>query len=169
MPFLINRETEEPYIQLPSPHSNIIITLPSVHDAKLNTALLNEPSVYPMLVSPPYPFFEHHAVEYLTMITEASKTAWDEVKQDALAGKTDFIATSTPFGAIREIKEEGTSEWIGDISFTRSRFTEVLDEVERSRLTEENIRKQKGDPSIVWTFGGQYLPHQIMHSAPISE
>lgn len=154
MPFLVNRETGEPYIQLPSPHSNIIITPPSLDDAKANTVLLNEPSVYPMLVSPPYPFFEEHAVSYLKEITKSSKIAWDEIKEDVLAGHPDFIAASTPVSSIREVMDDGTSEYIGNISFERSRYAEEADESERARLHEENTRKQKGDPSILWTFGG---------------
>lgn len=164
MPFRINKETNEPYLQLPAPFSHIIVTPPLLSDVKPNTILLNHPSIYPMLVSPPYPFFEHHSEAFLSECIEFSSKSFSEFKDEILAqsaaSKTEFefIATSTPFQIIREVKigEDGKEvrEYIGDIGFNRSRFLEIEDEEERRKLTEENVRKQKGDPTIVWTFGG---------------
>jgi RimJ/RimL family protein N-acetyltransferase len=155
MPLQINSENGEPYLQLPAPHSNIRITPPRMSDVPTLTAILNDPEVYPYLATPPYPYLEEHAVAFLELAKAHSDEGFAEIKGKILAGEEDYVASRCPVLTIREVQPDGTDIYIGNISFVRYAFYEIQDQEERARRCAENNEKEKGDPSIIWTFGSE--------------
>ena len=163
MSLLFDEKTNEPYIQLPAPHTSIRITPPRLSDAPANTLILQHPSVYLNLIGPPFPYEEKHAVEFIT-----STLVWVEpelermkVAREANGGKelpVDYIARVCPMKSIREVRDDGTEVFIGDVTLDRSGFDDLVvvpDDPERKARTEENEAKDAGDETIEWTFGGE--------------
>lgn len=155
MPLQINSENGEPYLQLPAPHSNIRITPPRMSDVVALTAILNDPEVYPYLATPPYPYLEEHGTAFLRLAKASCDEGFAEIKQKILAGEEGYVASRCPVQTIREVQSDGTEVFIGDISFIRHAFPEIQDEEHLQRRA-ENEEKEKGDSSIVWTFGSEW-------------
>ena len=79
------------------------------------------------------------------------------------ADKTlESLGGGCPFRIIRYVEEDGKETFLGDAVIGRWGFPDVDDLVERARVKEENERKEVGDSSIVWTFGGK-LRAVMMH------
>jgi len=144
----VNPTTGEVFLRLPAPHENVIITPPRDSDAADLVLILNDPRVYKFLIAPPFPYRHQHAVEWLGMMTKRS----DKVLNDLREGKA--VVDGCPVQYIREAQSDGTEMFLGDISVTRNGWLEVEDEDLRAKMTEENLEKSVGDPSIVWTIGG---------------
>lgn len=64
-----------------------------------------------------------------------------------------------PFRAIREVNEDGSEIFLGDITILRSIYGEImgggLDWDRKAKFEEENSRLEAGDPNIVWTIGSK--------------
>ncbi|KAI0784053.1 hypothetical protein C8Q75DRAFT_725113 [Abortiporus biennis] len=154
-PIQIDPRTEEPFIRLPSPYENIILTPPRMEDAPHIIQNLNDPKLIQWLEGPPHPYTAEHAEFWLQTITKSSKSIFEELKE---ANEKDpngslAIVGGFPLRSIREVKEDGTQTFLGDISVDRCGFPGELDPEERSRLTEENANRKVGDPNIVWCIG----------------
>ena len=78
--------------------------------------------------------------------------AAQEILAEMEEGKT--YLSGCPFRVIREVKE-GKELFVGTVVMERSRYLEVEDREEAARLALENEQKEDGDPSIVYTFGGE--------------
>ena len=66
-----------------------------------------------------------------------------------------FVAVSgCPVGCLRAVQEDGTEVFLGAIEFTRCGFPDLLDRKEQERLVSKNESRKRGDPEIVWCFGG---------------
>jgi len=67
---------------------------------------------------------------------------------------------SCPVRAIREVKEDGSDVFIGDIGVTRCAHGELMglsgiDWEKKAMLEGKNNDLPVGDPSIIWSFGGE--------------
>ncbi|KAH8099283.1 hypothetical protein BXZ70DRAFT_289672 [Cristinia sonorae] len=151
-PLLVNPATGEAYLQLPSPHENIIITPPRMSDAPDIIHHMSDPLVYKWLQGPPHPYLPSHAEYWLAQIkppcdeilkhfdTELEQPTWMEV---------------CPVRTLREVRPDGTDIMLGDIGIDRCGFPDVQDLEERERLSRENMARPTGDPEIVWCIGGK--------------
>lgn len=63
------------------------------------------------------------------------------------------IVDACPVRSIREVKPDGTEIFLGDIGIQRYGYEELQGE-EKARLVDENMTKKTGDPTIVWSVGG---------------
>ncbi|KAF8310841.1 hypothetical protein DL93DRAFT_2061712 [Clavulina sp. PMI_390] len=159
-------DTKEPYFQLPAPFEHFRLTQPRLSDAPFVTTVLNSPKVYPFLAGPPYPFYEEHSIEFNAKLAiPMREAAWNEIREQVLAGKTDFVAGGAPFSTIREVLPDGSEVYRGGAALIRSLFHEVVDDEERRKAQEENNAKAAGDPTIVWAFG--FLLDPTQHSRGI--
>ncbi|KAG2128609.1 hypothetical protein DEU56DRAFT_915479 [Suillus clintonianus] len=154
-PLEVNPKTGEPFLRLPAPHQNIIITPPRQGDQSVLTQHMNDPAIYGWKVSPPVPYLPEHADDRIQLIKEECDATLEYLRksqEDFPNGPLQFVDVS-PVRYLREVKENGEDVLLGEVSFKRSPFEEVLDEVERKRLREENAKKQAGDPTIQYAFG----------------
>lgn len=153
-PLLLDPKTGEPYLRLPSPHDNIIITPPRLTDAPAILRNMTDPAVYTMLSGPPFPYLPSHADHWLNII----KTECDNVLRELLAGEQapggQLITVGvSPVRILREVQEEGTQLLIGDLGILRCPHGDVVDEHVRDVICKENQDRQVGDPDIVWCIG----------------
>lgn len=70
------------------------------------------------------------------------------------------IVDTCPVGAIREVKEDGTDNFLGHIGFFRCPWMELAGSVDWDKKDErvkENNAREAGDPEIVWTVGCKWM------------
>ncbi|KIY73522.1 hypothetical protein CYLTODRAFT_317285, partial [Cylindrobasidium torrendii FP15055 ss-10] len=155
-PFDFDEKTNSPFIRL-AKHPNIIITPPRISDAPALIDLLNDGRVVEWLSGPPYPYLQEHADWFLNMIVADSSKAIEHLQQSD-ASDTRLIE-QLPVRYLRELREDGTTVLIGDISIHRlpKDVTALglpgaqVQDVET--LYAENNAKELGDPTILWTIG----------------
>ena len=158
-PLEFNPKTGEPLLRLPAPHENIIITPPRMSDAPTVVANMNDPAVYTSLEGPPFPYLPEHADQWLTKIKPGTDAALailrraDEEQPDG----PPILLEEPPVRAIREICEDGSELFLGDITFVRERYPDIDDKEVKKALTQPNADKTLGDPEIVWCIGGTSL------------
>jgi len=155
-PLRLNPHTKEPYLQLPSPHAHIILTPPRDADADAIPPIMNDPAVYLNVLSPPYPYLREHAVEWVGLMKPRS----DEVMSELLSfgGDHTKLVDGCPVNSIRDVKEDGSDVFIGDITVFRDRYFHIEDAEEKAGLIAENNARPLGDPELVWTFGDYLAP-----------
>lgn len=166
-------QTGEPYIPLPNPHDNIILTPPrtipnpngtdpaeptTIPEADLDaiTTHLNDPSIYLCLEATPVPYKRDYAISFTrTIATEAARILQ--------AAQTEQWVEGCPFHDIRILPEHGEdcriqrAEKIGDITFSRKAFYEIPpDNPERAAAEKENEARKAGDEEIKWTMGCKF-------------
>ncbi|KAG1812946.1 uncharacterized protein BJ212DRAFT_1276184 [Suillus subaureus] len=154
-PLEINPKTGEPFLRLAAPHKNIILTPPRQGDQSVLIQHMNDPAIYGWMKRLPTPYLPEHADFWIQFVKEESDTTLEYLRksaEDFPNGPLQFVGAS-PVRHLREVKEDGTDVLIGDVNFRRSPFEEVLDEVERKRLQEDNAKKQAGDPTIQYAIG----------------
>lgn len=151
----VHPKTDEPYLRLPAPNDNIIITPSRVTDVDATIAILNDVRVAMNLSGPPYPYLHEHAVSWIDMQIAEQRKVIEEM--DRAAG--DFEQTkyfeNCPVQCIREVKEGDEEVFIGNVKISRSNFLPVRDKEEANRLQKENSARPVGDPDIEWFFGGK--------------
>jgi hypothetical protein len=155
-PLEVNPQTGEPFLRLPAPHQNIIITPAREGDQSALIQHLNDPAIYKWLEGPPVPYLPEDANSWVPLIKEQSDAILESLRkseEDFPDGPLQFV-NDCPVRHLREVKEDGTDVLIGDIGFRRGPFEEVLDKAERKRMQEENACKQAGDPTIQFVVGG---------------
>jgi len=151
----VNSQTGEPFLRLPAPHQNIIITPAREGDQSVLLQHLNDPDIHKWLEGPPVPYLSEDANSWIPLIKEQSDAILEYLRkceEDFPNGPLQFV-NDCPVRHLREVKEDGTDILIGDIGFRRGPFEEVLDKVERKRMQEENACKQVGDPTIQFAVG----------------
>lgn len=178
-----NPLTKEPYLRLPEPHSNIIIT-PHRRDHFDETVLrlvelLNDPRIYKWLESTPYPYLQEHAEAWVKAsfkeIEQVLSTLQRELAENEDAYSSNAVTNGTqsqrtffdvcPFTCIREVltadAETGaplTDILIGDVKLGRYTFYEYgLESEERVEAQRRNNSLPAGDEKIAWTLGGESL------------
>lgn len=163
--------TGEPYITLPSPHDNIILTPPRtipnpngidaeplIPEADLSaiTTNLNDPRIYLFLEGPPVPYTRDDGIAFTRMIAA-------EATRILQAAQAEKFVEGCPFHDIRILPDEGEdriqrAEKIGDINFSRKAFFEIPpDSPERAAAEKENEERKAGDEEIKWTMGCKYF------------
>ncbi|KLO16500.1 acyl-CoA N-acyltransferase [Schizopora paradoxa] len=157
-PLQVHPKTGEPYLRLPAPNDNIIITPSRVTDVDATIAILNDVRVAMNLSGPPYPYLHEHAVSWIDMQIAEQRKVIEEM--DRAAG--DFEQTkyfeNCPVQCIREVKEGDEEVFIGNVKISRSNFLPVRDKEEANRLQKENSARPVGDPDIEWFFGDYLAP-----------
>jgi RimJ/RimL family protein N-acetyltransferase len=149
-PLLLDEKTGEPYLQLPSPHENIRITPPRPDDVDAIVSYLNDPRVYTHLVGPPSPYTTEDGITWVQRVTDKVQGFFHEIEYG-----NQYI-NGSPVCSIRLVQEDGTDILIGDIGLTREPPNVAWAEKE----DEDNLIKPTGDPTILWTIGGEPdLPH----------
>ncbi|GJJ09608.1 hypothetical protein Clacol_003831 [Clathrus columnatus] len=150
--FQVNSKTGEPFLSLPAPHSNIILTPPRLDEADEKAAVqyLNDLNIAKWLQGPPFPYNLDHARKWMEKTHAESQAILQEINQNPPGA---FI-NGCPFKILREVKEDGQDILIGDCSINPWIFEELLDPQERSQAIEQNQARNAGDPLKEWSFGG---------------
>jgi len=154
-PLQINEQTGEPYLRLPSPHANIIITPPRLSDGPSAVEILNDPRIYQWLSGPPWPYLKEHADAWFPVIKSKADAVWNELEEASKESPNEppKVVSACPFRTIREQKEDGTDIFLGDCELARYNFIETKDDEERARQVAENDARKIGDPEIIWQLG----------------
>lgn len=181
MPLMWNSKTKEPYLDvhctsLKGVKTHIRITPPRLilDDIDTTVDILNHPLVS-INMTIPLPYVAQDAINFLTMskretddiiereiLTKLPNASLGTLEHEdaeardidsALADARNFVLSAPPIKSIREVREDGTEAYIGDVSIIRNGFRDVGDEKERERLKAENNAKSPGDPSINWSIG----------------
>ncbi|KAJ6520390.1 acyl-CoA N-acyltransferase [Mycena sanguinolenta] len=152
-PLEANPKTGEPFLRLLS-YKNIILTPPRLSDAPLFIPLLNDERVYHWLSSPPYPYLPEHADWWLNQIKPASDQILAELA-DARNDATLKIVDACPVRIIREVQEDGTEIFLGDICIDLAQQPWELEGT--GRLSQDTPRRDPSDPDI-WTLGDYLAP-----------
>lgn len=143
-PLQVNPETGEVYLQLPAPHSNIRITPPRLSDVDGMVEHMNDPRIYEFFASPPFPYTQQHGLDWSARAIDSCKMVLED-----LAEGNQFV-NGCPVRSIREVQEDGSDVFIGDIGIMR----EFPDSPWIFGKEPDNGTKEVGDPTILWTIGG---------------
>lgn len=155
-PLKFNDKTREPYLRLPAPYDNIILTPPRMSDAPAVVSNMMDPRVYVWLEGPPHPYLPQDAESWLTKIKAGTDLVIEEL-QRASIDKPDgplVLVNDSPVRAIREIQADGSELFLGDITILRERYPDIEDLETKQALVKPNVQRKLGDPEIVWCFGG---------------
>ncbi|KAJ6577058.1 acyl-CoA N-acyltransferase [Mycena vulgaris] len=152
-PLEVNPQTGEPFLRLAS-HKNIILTPPRLSDAPFLVELLNDERVYHWLVSPPYPYLPEYAEWWLNEIKSASDKLLAELEA-VRYDETLKIVDDCPVRHIREVREDGTDIFLGDIAFNLAKYPWELEGTGKD--SQERPRRDPSDPDI-WTVGDYLAP-----------
>ncbi|KAJ5773542.1 hypothetical protein N7457_008438 [Penicillium paradoxum] len=177
-----NPFTKEPYLQLPAPCENIIITPHREHQieetAAVMTEILNDSRVYAWLQGPPFPFLPEHGRDWVkTKLTE-HKALVSTLQQEFETSKSPLQGDNSdsqekqaffdqcPFVCIREVTKRDPETgvplqdvMIGDIGLTRYAFYEVQpNSSELALALEQNNALPAGHKDIVWGIGNYLSP-----------
>lgn len=155
-PLQFNTKTGEPYLPLPAPHSNIIITPPRLteSDEKAYVDYMNNIEVVKWLTGPPFPYLPSHAKEWNEKIYKDTQ----EILQDVCQKPLGSPINGCPFRILREVQEDGKDILIGNCSLITWPFEEIQGPEEKARAIERNEGLKAGDPLKEWSFGGEVSP-----------
>lgn len=151
-PLLVDAETGEPYLRLPKPLDNNIITPPRLTDAEALAGILSNNGVAKWLTFIPQPYGIKEAEEWLTF----SKEQTDEIFRDVRQARSEgTFVDSCPVRTLREVQSDGSQVMIGSIGIGRNSFSFLENDEERKQMAEGNLEKATGDLEITWEAGGQ--------------
>ncbi|KAJ7777212.1 hypothetical protein B0H16DRAFT_1406775 [Mycena metata] len=150
-----NATTGEPFLRLPAPFENIIITPPRMSDIAPSTVIMGNPAVSRWMGpnGPGSTYTEVQAEGWISKIKPEADAILDEVRRTP-----GGPISGCPVRHVREERADGTDIFIGDIAIARASFVQVLDKEERARLLTENNARVLGDPEIVWHVGYYLAP-----------
>ncbi|KAE9365741.1 hypothetical protein N431DRAFT_429975 [Stipitochalara longipes BDJ] len=152
-----------PFIRLPAPHKDIIITPPRYSDGEAVIEILSDPRVYMNLAGPPYPYGQKEWDEWFPIIGKASKDAlseWREVEKFRKeGGDGKKWINGAPVTAIREVDPlTGEQKFIGTLDPTRNNYIFHGVHAENQRKQDLNDALKAGDPKIDWSLGYYLAP-----------
>ncbi|KAG6831556.1 hypothetical protein H0H92_009475 [Tricholoma furcatifolium] len=160
-PLEINSKTGEPFLRLRK-HKDIIITPPRPEDVAHYELCLNDPLIYKWLANPPFPFLAEHAESMYQKFKVVSERA-NETLEVAVRGcdsRTRVLFEDCPVRTIRQVNDDGTDIFLGDIGFSRAKdgkmlapLDEVNDEEKVAQYRTRNVSLSLGDPNIAWSIG----------------
>lgn len=155
-PLEINSATGEPFLRLPAPHQNIIVTPPREGDDEHLFALFRDTNVADWFSSIPAPFSRDQSRAMLDQAKEVADAVLDELHtlEKESPGKKLKVVDGCPVRHLREVQENGTDVFIGYIEVRRNVYKDVLDETERRAQFEENNKRPIGDSTIRWGIAG---------------
>lgn len=148
-PLLFNEKTNEPYLRLPLPHTNIILTPPRDADNEAIVKIMNDQRVFQWLESTPYPYYLEHAKAWLEVTSRQANTVLQQLEETP----GGFVG-GCPVRILREVKDNGEESFLGDCGIGKWGFADILDPGEREKARRENDQRPPGDPGTVWGFGG---------------
>ena len=156
-PLQFNPRTGEPFLRLPSPHENIILTPPRWSDAPSIVSILNDPVVYHWLSGPPFPYLPEHAEQWLSQVKNGTDAVLEVLRRVSVEepNASPIVVSEPPVRTLREIREDGTDVYLGDVTFLRERYIDMEDGNEKSALLKANRDRATGDPEILWCIGGR--------------
>ncbi|KXN84571.1 hypothetical protein AN958_12319 [Leucoagaricus sp. SymC.cos] len=158
-PFEINPNTREPFIRLRK-HPNVIITPPRETDIPNVIPPLNDERVHIWLGSCPFPYATEHAKNWITKIKNNCDSGLKELTESLRAkndgGDGSITLTHSPVRFLREIQEDGTEIFLGDIGITRCPDTTLLGSPKHDTAT--NSALPVLHPDVVWTLGFWVMP-----------
>ncbi|KAF8686412.1 Acetyltransferase, GNAT family [Rhizoctonia solani] len=114
-----NSKTNEPFIALPAPHSNIHLTPPRLDDADDILPIMNNREIFMNLASAPYPYLREHCDARLRDRVRDYENAMAHMSN--IAEDVKFLDIF-PFRHIREVAPDGTETFLGDIGLVRESF-----------------------------------------------
>lgn len=147
-----------PFLRLPAPHSNIILTPPRDSDGDAVIEILSDPRVYMNLAGPPFPYGQKEWDEWFPIIEKGAHDALLELREVEKAKKEGGSGTiwvkGASVNAIREL-DPVTSEqkFIGIIGIDRRDFVFHDGNKETQMRKEENFAFEAGNPGITWELG----------------
>jgi hypothetical protein len=167
-------ETQEPYLRLPEPHANIIITPHrpnSLHKTSSALAkILNDPRVALRLQRTPFPYSKSDGEEWVKANCKDQQDILSilrkELEEPQVSGDIFHQKRQPfdvcPFTCIREVlKTEAEAVdplediLIGDIRLARSGFDEYPEgSQERTEVQKRNEELLAGDGNIEWSLAG---------------
>jgi hypothetical protein len=181
-----NPLTKEPYLQLPAPCTNIIITPHREHRIEETSAamteILNDPRVYPWLQNPPFPFLPEHGTDRVKMRVRENEALVSILRQEFESPKRQLQSDNSkdqekseffdqcPFSCIREVTERDPATgaplqdiFIGDISLARYAFYELRRNSPELALAQEaNNALPAGHKDIVWSIGSKTFYNHML-------
>ncbi|CDO75485.1 hypothetical protein BN946_scf184935.g21 [Trametes cinnabarina] len=159
-PLQIHSQTGELFLRLPSPHENIIITPPRMSDAPTIVSYMNDPALYYWLEGPPFPYRPEHAEQWLSKIKKDADAAREVLDQanEQYGDAPPITVSCWPIRSLREVQEDGSEVFLGDITFVRERWPDLEDKQAKESLAQANAAKEDGDPSIIWCIGDYLAP-----------
>ncbi|ETS84430.1 hypothetical protein PFICI_02455 [Pestalotiopsis fici W106-1] len=152
----------EPFLRLPTPHENIIITPPRKSDGPRVVECLNDAKVCNTLNGPPFPYTYKDFEFWYDKIEKDCKKGLQEHLE--MTGTTNVgegtgqrkWTGAVPVRSIREVDPAtGAQEFIGDVGFDRQGYqgdTSMTLEQQKERR-ELNESYEAGDERIEWDFG----------------
>ncbi|KAF4611980.1 hypothetical protein D9613_004126 [Agrocybe pediades] len=160
-PLETDPKTGEPFLRLRK-HPNVILTPMRWEDAPHFVPIFNDPRVYQWLMRTPFPYAHKDAEDWL----QIAKPKSDALLQELLdAQGSDKLKTidGCPVPSIREVKEDGTQVYIGNITFGRCMHPELIDTdtIDHEHAEEKkaaNDALQVGDPKIIYSIGDYLDP-----------
>ncbi|KAJ7492075.1 hypothetical protein FB451DRAFT_1216897, partial [Mycena latifolia] len=151
-PLEVNPTTGEPFLRLLS-HKNIILTPPRLSDGQAMLPFFNDERVYNWLVNPPIPYLPEHGERWANRAKEASDKLLAEL-ETARSDSTPKIVDGCPVRVIREVREDGTDIFLGDIDIKLARHSWELES--SGRLSQETPFRDPDNPDI-WGLGGELV------------
>lgn len=146
-------KNDSPFIALPSPLSNIILTPKRLTDVEAALECLNDPAVYNNLVGPPFPYTHKNFEEWHNILSKVNADALREYMEMQDSPGEKWVG-QLPISAIREVDAKtGAENFIGEITLRRRGYQTTSNVTERTRLRDENAARKAGDPKIDWTLG----------------
>ncbi|KAG6811672.1 hypothetical protein H0H92_006327 [Tricholoma furcatifolium] len=157
LPLEVSSSTGEPFLRLPHPRDNIILTPPRLHDVDAIIMALNNPKVYNWMPGLPFPYQPEHGLAWLSEQMEEAEKVLRRLEQPAYIAEQSKFVLGSPVRIIRETKEDGTDNFLGYAGIYRSERKELLDEKERKAALAADAQKKAGDPTIVWDIAGEVV------------
>ncbi|KAK7690816.1 hypothetical protein QCA50_005916 [Cerrena zonata] len=143
--------TGEPYLRLPNPLENYIITPTRIDDAPAIVNILNGPGVAKWLAAIPKPYTLSDGEWWVGFTREAEEKWLTQMRESGPSSKSPF--GGCPLKCIRHVKEDGTQVLVGNVGVGRCSFSYLEDDQKAKQLAAENERRSIGDPEIVWALG----------------
>lgn len=81
---------------------------------------------------------------------------------EALRHNTPAVLTHSPVRFLRELQEDGSDIFLGDIGVFRCPHMEVLEVPKHDNATNQNL--PPGNHDIVWTIGGIFIFYFYVNS-----
>src|SRR5436190_22077592 len=119
-PLKFNCRTNEPYLSLPAPHENIIITPPRPTDAPFAIAHRNDPRINRWLQASPFPYLPEHEAAWFRATSDASRKIMKELQDlEAKGSQAEGIPAFVSGCPVRILREVGGGDvgWNGDDLF----------------------------------------------------
>ncbi|KAI0778311.1 acyl-CoA N-acyltransferase [Trametes elegans] len=162
-PLQFDARTGEPFLRLPSPHDNIVITPPRFSDAPTIASYMNDPALYKWLDGPPFPYLPQHADFWLDKAKQSTDAVFQELQRanEEHPDGPPAVVSACPVRILREVRADGTDLFLGDVMFVRERWPDIMDAHEKESLAMPNAERPVGDPGIIWCIGDYIAPsHQ---------